>query len=77
MTISIIGTALFVALILLIIAGELEQRREWDKQKRDLKRENMVRQNATELYAFRLKLNREQLMREYDRWNATQWWRGE
>lgn len=77
MTISIIATAAFVCIVLLIIADGRRQKREWDKQNRDLKRENMVRQNAAELYAFRLRLNREQLMREYDQWNARQWWRGE
>ncbi len=68
MTISIIGTALFVALILLIIAGELKQRREWDKQKRDLKRENMVRRNAEQDAEFHIELNRSVFF-----WHICQW----
>ncbi len=68
MTLSKIAIAAFLALTLLIIAGELEQRREWDKQKRDLKRENTARRNAEQDAAFRIELNRSVFF-----WRICQW----
>lgn len=71
---SVITVILFAVLVLLNVNDIAEQKRETERINRAIERENMRRRNAEQDMAFRIMLNREQLLREYMRWDVEGEW---
>lgn len=71
---SIIAMILFAVIVLLSANDIAEQKRESERINRAIERENMRQHNAEQDMAFRITLNREQLLREYTRWDVEGEW---
>lgn len=74
MILSVIAFASFGMVVLLTVSDIAQQRRESERINRAIQRENIRRRNAEQDLNFRLELNREQLMREYMRWDIEGEW---